>query len=102
MMLQMGATICDLEEAELCYAPQFGSAIDPDEKLPEYLLSKSGRSVYKPNTDPASSLVASAYTLIDVGTAKVNKKGGPLKRDREGGYATRFIHAFNVNFVHWF
>jgi hypothetical protein len=47
-------------------------------------LSKSGKSVYKPNTDSASSLVASAYTLIDAGTAKVNKKGGPLKRDREG------------------
>jgi NADPH-dependent 2,4-dienoyl-CoA reductase/sulfur reductase-like enzyme/rhodanese-related sulfurtransferase len=28
-MLQMGATIFDLEEAELCYAPQFGSAKDP-------------------------------------------------------------------------
>jgi NADPH-dependent 2,4-dienoyl-CoA reductase/sulfur reductase-like enzyme/rhodanese-related sulfurtransferase len=27
--LQMGATIYDLEEAELCYAPQFGSAKDP-------------------------------------------------------------------------
>jgi rhodanese-related sulfurtransferase len=26
--LQMGATIYDLEEAELCYAPQFGSAKD--------------------------------------------------------------------------
>ena len=28
-MLQMDATIFDLEEAELCYAPQFGSAKDP-------------------------------------------------------------------------
>jgi NADPH-dependent 2,4-dienoyl-CoA reductase/sulfur reductase-like enzyme/rhodanese-related sulfurtransferase len=27
--LQMGATVYDLEEAELCYAPQFGSAKDP-------------------------------------------------------------------------
>ncbi len=27
--LQMGATIYDLEEAEICYAPQFGSAKDP-------------------------------------------------------------------------
>ncbi|MFN8633076.1 MAG: FAD-dependent oxidoreductase [Chloroflexota bacterium] len=27
--LQMGATVRDLEEAELCYAPQFGSAKDP-------------------------------------------------------------------------
>jgi len=29
MALQMGATIFDLEETELCYAPQFGSAKDP-------------------------------------------------------------------------
>ena len=28
MALQMGATVYDLEEAELCYAPQFGSAKD--------------------------------------------------------------------------
>ena len=28
-MLQMGATVYDLEEAELCYAPPFGSAKDP-------------------------------------------------------------------------
>ena len=28
-LIQMGATIYDLEEAELCYAPQFGSAKDP-------------------------------------------------------------------------
>jgi hypothetical protein len=28
-LLQMGATIHDLEEAELCSAPQFGSAGDP-------------------------------------------------------------------------
>ena len=65
-------------------------------------MPKSGRSVYKPNTDPASSLVASAYTLIDAGTAKVNKKGGPLKRDLEGDYETNFIHTFNVNFTQRF
>ncbi len=29
VFIQMGATIYDLEEAELCYAPQFGSAKDP-------------------------------------------------------------------------
>jgi rhodanese-related sulfurtransferase len=28
-LLQMGATIHDLEESELCYAPQYGSAKDP-------------------------------------------------------------------------
>jgi NADPH-dependent 2,4-dienoyl-CoA reductase/sulfur reductase-like enzyme/rhodanese-related sulfurtransferase len=29
MALQFGATVFDLEESELCYAPQFGSAKDP-------------------------------------------------------------------------
>ena len=29
MALQMGGTVFDLEEAELCYAPQFGAAKDP-------------------------------------------------------------------------
>ncbi len=29
MAIQTGATVFDLEEAELCYAPQFGSAKDP-------------------------------------------------------------------------
>jgi NADPH-dependent 2,4-dienoyl-CoA reductase/sulfur reductase-like enzyme/rhodanese-related sulfurtransferase len=29
MAIQMGATIYDLEETEVCYAPQFGSAKDP-------------------------------------------------------------------------
>ncbi len=29
MAMQMGATIFDIEESELCYAPQFGSAKDP-------------------------------------------------------------------------
>ena len=29
MAIQMKATVFDLEEAELCYAPQYGSAKDP-------------------------------------------------------------------------
>ena len=29
MALQMGGTVFDLEEAELCYAPQYGAAKDP-------------------------------------------------------------------------
>ncbi|MDR4466228.1 MAG: FAD-dependent oxidoreductase [Nitrospira sp.] len=29
MAIQMGATVFDLEEAELCYSPQYGSAKDP-------------------------------------------------------------------------
>ena len=29
MAIQKGATVFDLEEAELCYAPQYGAAKDP-------------------------------------------------------------------------
>ena len=29
MAIQMGATVYDLDETEMCYAPQFGSAKDP-------------------------------------------------------------------------
>ena len=29
LAIQLGATVYDLEEAELCYAPPFGSAKDP-------------------------------------------------------------------------
>jgi long-chain fatty acid transport protein len=43
-----------------------------------------------------------AYTLIDAGTAKVNRQGGPLKGDLVGEYDTNYVHAFNVNFVYRF
>ena len=46
--------------------------------------------------------VGAAYTLLDAGSAKVNRTGGPLKGDLEGEYDTNFIHAFNLNFVYRF
>jgi long-chain fatty acid transport protein len=46
--------------------------------------------------------VGVAYTLIDAGTAKINKSGGPLKGDLVGEYDTNFIHAFNMNVVYRF
>ena len=46
--------------------------------------------------------VGAAYALIDAGSAKVNRSGGPLKGDLEGEYDTNFIHAVNVNFVYRF
>jgi len=46
--------------------------------------------------------VGAAYALIDAGSAKVNRSGGPLKGDLEGEYDTNFIHAFNLNFVYRF
>jgi hypothetical protein len=46
--------------------------------------------------------VGVAYALIDAGSAKVNKSGGPLKGDLEGEYDPNFIHAVNLNFVYRF
>jgi long-chain fatty acid transport protein len=46
--------------------------------------------------------VGAAYALIDAGSAKVNRSGGPLKGDLEGEYDTNFIHAVNLNFVYRF
>ncbi len=46
--------------------------------------------------------VGAAYALIDAGSARINRTGGPLKGDLEGEYDTNFIHAFNVNFVYRF
>jgi len=46
--------------------------------------------------------IGAAYTLIDAGSAKVNRTGGPLKGDLEGDYDPNFIHAFNLNFVYRF
>jgi long-chain fatty acid transport protein len=46
--------------------------------------------------------VGAAYTLLDAGSAKVNRSGGTLKGDLEGEYDTNFIHGFNLNFVYRF
>jgi long-chain fatty acid transport protein len=46
--------------------------------------------------------VGAAYALIDAGSAKVNRSGGPLKGDLEGEYDTNYIHAVNLNFVYRF
>jgi long-chain fatty acid transport protein len=46
--------------------------------------------------------IGMAYALIDAGSAKVNRSGGPLKGDLEGEYDTNFIHAVNLNLVYRF
>jgi long-chain fatty acid transport protein len=46
--------------------------------------------------------IGMAYALIDAGSAKVNRSGGPLKGDLEGEYDTNFIHAVNLNVVYRF
>ena len=43
-----------------------------------------------------------AYTLIDAGDCKINKKGGAVTGDLKGKYDPNYIHAFNLNFVYRF
>jgi long-chain fatty acid transport protein len=43
-----------------------------------------------------------AYTLIDAGECKINKKGDAVTGDLKGKYDPNLIHAFNLNFVYRF
>lgn len=43
-----------------------------------------------------------AYTLIDGGDCKINRKGDVATGDLEGKYDPNLIHAFNLNFVYRF
>ncbi len=42
------------------------------------------------------------YALIEGGSAKVSRTGGPLKGDIKGEYDTHYIRALNLNFVYRF
>jgi NADPH-dependent 2,4-dienoyl-CoA reductase/sulfur reductase-like enzyme/rhodanese-related sulfurtransferase len=63
MAIQKGATVFDLEEAELCYAPQFGSAKDPVNiagMIASNALRGDAPVVHWENVDPKRS------TILDV------------------------------------
>ncbi len=122
MALQRGGTVHDLAEAELCYAPQFGSAKDPvdfagmlavnvlDGTMPLARWSEVGRSeallvdVREPNEHAAGSIPDS----INLPLSRLRTEFDTLPRDRElwlycgvgqrGYYATRFLrqHGFEA------
>ena len=72
--LQMGATIYDLEEAELCYAPQFGSAKDAGQ------LRRDGRRRRPPRRHAARPLGRHRRRL----PARRAPAGGAGRRERAG------------------
>ncbi len=113
MAIQMKATIYDLEEAELCYAPQFGSAKDPvnfagmiaadvlrgdmpvnhwDAVAKEFLLDVR---------EPVELAVENVLGAVNIPIGQLRARLGELPRDREinvicrsGGrayYATRIL-----------
>jgi rhodanese-related sulfurtransferase len=71
MALQAGMTVFDLEEAELCYAPQFGSAKDPV-NMAGFVAGGMLRGEH-PQADVETCLDGppdAATTLLDVRTAE--------------------------------
>ena len=119
-LLQMGATIYDLEEAELCYAPAFGSAKDPvnfagmvaadilkgdmpishwDETKDQFLLDVR---------EPVELAVESVPGALNIPIGQLRARLGELPRDREihvicrsgqrAYYATRILlqHGFKA------
>ncbi len=100
MALQMGATIFDLEEAELCYAPQFGSAKDPVNfagmVAADVFSSDMPLVHWDDETDnaflldvrqPVELVVESVPGAVNIPLGQLRARLGELPRDRE-------IHVF--------
>ena len=70
MAIQMKATVFDLEEAELCYAPPFGSAKDPV-NIVGFMAANSLRGLTRPIhvADLPADANAQDVTILDVRTA---------------------------------
>jgi rhodanese-related sulfurtransferase len=93
--LQMGATIYDLEEAELCYAPQFGSAKDPVNfagmiaadvlrgDMPLGHWDSTGGGYLLDVREPAELAVESAEGAVNIPLGQLRARLGELPRDRE-------------------
>ena len=95
MAIQMGCTIYDLEEAELCYAPPFGSAKDPvnfagmvaanslrgDMPISHWDSAKKGFLLDVRN--PPELAVESVPGAINIPLPELRARLGELPRDRE-------------------
>ncbi len=111
--LQMGATVYDLEEAELCYAPQFGSAKDPVNfagmvaadilrgDMPVSHWASSDEGFLLDVREPVELAVETEPRAVNIPLGQLRSRLGELPRDREilvicrsGGrayYATRVL-----------
>ncbi|MGZ9020954.1 MAG: FAD-dependent oxidoreductase, partial [Rhodoplanes sp.] len=95
MALQMGATIYDLEEAELCYAPQFGSAKDPVNfagmvaadvlrgDMPLSHWDSAGKGFLLDVREPAELAVEHALGAVNIPLGQLRARLDELPRDRE-------------------
>jgi NADPH-dependent 2,4-dienoyl-CoA reductase/sulfur reductase-like enzyme/rhodanese-related sulfurtransferase len=93
--LQMGATIYDLEEAELCYAPQFGSAKDPVNfagmiagnilrgDMPVSHWESVNGAFLLDVRSPAELVLDSVPSAVNIPLPQLRSRLGDLPRDRE-------------------
>jgi NADPH-dependent 2,4-dienoyl-CoA reductase/sulfur reductase-like enzyme/rhodanese-related sulfurtransferase len=95
MAIQLGATVYDLEEAELCYAPQFGSAKSPvnfagmmaadvlrgDMPLSHWQTSEDG--LLLDVRHPAELAVEHVPGAVNIPLPQLRQRLGELPRDRE-------------------
>jgi NADPH-dependent 2,4-dienoyl-CoA reductase/sulfur reductase-like enzyme/rhodanese-related sulfurtransferase len=95
MAIQMGATVYDLEEAELCYAPPFGSAKDPVNfagMVPANVLRGDMPLCHWNSVDggflldvrnPPELAVESVPGAVNIPLPELRARLGELPRDRE-------------------
>jgi rhodanese-related sulfurtransferase len=95
MAIQMGATVYDLEEAELCYAPPFGSAKDPVNfagmiaanvlrgDMPLCHWNSLGDGLLLDVRNPPELAVESVPGAVNIPLPQLRARLGELPRDRE-------------------
>ena len=95
MALQKGATVYDLEEAELCYAPQFGSAKDPVNfagmvaadvlrgDMPISHWDSAEKAFLLDVREPVELAVEHAPAAVNIPLGQLRARLGELPRDRE-------------------
>ena len=95
MAIQMKATIYDLEEAELCYAPPFGSAKDPVNfagmvagnllrgDMPIVHWEETGQAFLLDVRNPPELTVEAVPGAVNIPLPQLRARLGELPRDRE-------------------
>ena len=95
MAIQMGATVYDLEEAELCYAPQFGSAKDAVNfagmiaadslrgDMPLAHWGERGDAILLDVREPTECSVESVEGAVNIPLPELRTRLGELPKDRE-------------------
>ncbi len=117
-MIQMGGTVRDLAEAELCYAPQFGAAKDPvnlagmiatnhlDGDMPLADWEKLDAGLLVDVREPQEFEASHLRGAVNLPLSQLRGRHEELPRDRDvtvycqvgqrGYYATRFLRQHGV------